>query len=339
MPIELKMPALSPTMEEGTLAKWLVKEGDKVDVGRHPRRDRDRQGDDGVRGGRRRHDRQDPGARGHRRREGRRGDRDARRRGRRCQCSRERRAQGRHGSARRAEGAAPEPKADATPKTPQAPRNAGRSAAACRRVRHAPRATASRRRRSPGGWPQAQGIDLSTHPGQRPRRPDRPRRHRRGCAAARQLQLRRRSAAGAAPALGGHLVMPGPMEQAIPHEAVKLSNMRKTIARRLTESKQQVPHIYLTVDIQLDALLKLRGELNAGPREPRRQALRQRPADQGARPGADRSAGMQRQLRRRPAAQIQPRRHFGRGVDPGRPDHADHRRRRHARASRRSRPR
>ena len=49
----------------------------------------------------------------------------------------------------------------------------------------------------------------------------------------------------------------------IPHEAAKLSNMRKTIARRLTESKQTVPHIYLTVDIQLDALLKLRGELNA----------------------------------------------------------------------------
>ena len=39
--------------------------------------------------------------------------------------------------------------------------------------------------------------------------------------------------------------------------------MRKTIARRLTESKQQVPHIYLTVDIRLDALLALRGELNA----------------------------------------------------------------------------
>ena len=33
MPIELKMPALSPTMEEGTLAKWLVKEGDKVSSG------------------------------------------------------------------------------------------------------------------------------------------------------------------------------------------------------------------------------------------------------------------------------------------------------------------
>ncbi len=39
--------------------------------------------------------------------------------------------------------------------------------------------------------------------------------------------------------------------------------MRKTIARRLTQSKQEVPHIYLTVDVQLDKLLKLRGELNA----------------------------------------------------------------------------
>jgi len=48
-----------------------------------------------------------------------------------------------------------------------------------------------------------------------------------------------------------------------PHVAEKLSGMRKTIARRLTESKQQVPHIYLTVDVRLDALLKLRGELNA----------------------------------------------------------------------------
>ncbi|MGE0774323.1 MAG: biotin/lipoyl-containing protein, partial [Hyphomicrobiales bacterium] len=33
MPIELKMPALSPTMEEGTVAKWLVKEGDTVAAG------------------------------------------------------------------------------------------------------------------------------------------------------------------------------------------------------------------------------------------------------------------------------------------------------------------
>ena len=33
MPIEVLMPALSPTMEEGNLAKWLVKEGDTVSSG------------------------------------------------------------------------------------------------------------------------------------------------------------------------------------------------------------------------------------------------------------------------------------------------------------------
>lgn len=49
----------------------------------------------------------------------------------------------------------------------------------------------------------------------------------------------------------------------IPFEAVKLNNIRKTIARRLTEAKQTIPHIYLTLDVRLDALLKLRGELNA----------------------------------------------------------------------------
>ncbi len=49
----------------------------------------------------------------------------------------------------------------------------------------------------------------------------------------------------------------------IPHTSEKLSGMRKTIARRLTEAKQTIPHIYLTVDIQLDKLLKLRSELNA----------------------------------------------------------------------------
>ena len=40
------------------------------------------------------------------------------------------------------------------------------------------------------------------------------------------------------------------------------STMRKTIARRLTESKQQVPHFYLTVDCEIDELLTLRKTLN-----------------------------------------------------------------------------
>lgn len=48
-----------------------------------------------------------------------------------------------------------------------------------------------------------------------------------------------------------------------PFTELKLSNMRKTIARRLTESKQTVPHFYLTVDIELDNLLAARKELNA----------------------------------------------------------------------------
>ena len=47
-----------------------------------------------------------------------------------------------------------------------------------------------------------------------------------------------------------------------PYEAHKLNNVRKVIARRLTEAKQTIPHIYLTVDVRLDALLKLRSELN-----------------------------------------------------------------------------
>jgi pyruvate dehydrogenase E2 component (dihydrolipoamide acetyltransferase) len=49
----------------------------------------------------------------------------------------------------------------------------------------------------------------------------------------------------------------------VPVETVKLSTMRKTIARRLSDSKRTVPHFYLTVRCNLDPLLKLRGELNA----------------------------------------------------------------------------
>ena len=48
-----------------------------------------------------------------------------------------------------------------------------------------------------------------------------------------------------------------------PFERVKHSNMRKVIARRLTESKQTVPHFYLTVDCEIDALLEARREINA----------------------------------------------------------------------------
>ena len=63
-------------------------------------------------------------------------------------------------------------------------------------------------------------------------------------------------------------VAPGPAPAAdIPgmpsYTEVPNSTMRKVIARRLSESKQQAPHFYLTVDIELDRLLEVRKELNA----------------------------------------------------------------------------
>jgi pyruvate dehydrogenase E2 component (dihydrolipoamide acetyltransferase) len=43
----------------------------------------------------------------------------------------------------------------------------------------------------------------------------------------------------------------------------KLSQMRKTIARRLTESKREVPHFYLTIDVDAEPIVRLREQLNA----------------------------------------------------------------------------
>jgi pyruvate dehydrogenase E2 component (dihydrolipoamide acetyltransferase) len=47
------------------------------------------------------------------------------------------------------------------------------------------------------------------------------------------------------------------------YELVPHDNMRKTIARRLVEAKSTIPHFYLTLDCELDALLALRAQLNA----------------------------------------------------------------------------
>ena len=52
------------------------------------------------------------------------------------------------------------------------------------------------------------------------------------------------------------------MYQGRDYEEVKLDGMRKTIAARLTEAKQTIPHFYLRRDIKLDALLEFRGTLN-----------------------------------------------------------------------------
>ncbi len=55
---------------------------------------------------------------------------------------------------------------------------------------------------------------------------------------------------------------PAPVVTA-PHRLVPNSSMRKVIARRLTEAKRDIPHFYVSMDIEIDALLKLREELNA----------------------------------------------------------------------------
>ncbi len=68
-------------------------------------------------------------------------------------------------------------------------------------------------------------------------------------------------AAAAAPAaapMAAPIMAPGAA-----YEDVKLSNMRRVIAERLQEAKQTIPHFYLTVDCELDRLLELRKELNS----------------------------------------------------------------------------
>jgi pyruvate dehydrogenase E2 component (dihydrolipoamide acetyltransferase) len=261
MPIELKMPALSPTMEEGTLAKWLVKEGDRVasgDILAEIETDKATmefeavdegtvakilvpEGSEGVKVGA-------PIA---------------------IIAGEGEDASSAASAAPKADTAPPAPpkappapKADETPKAPQPPKAPVETPPAPS-APAAPRAEGDRIKASPLArrLAQAQNIDLASlqgsGPGGRIVRADID-------AAAGKAPTAAPARAAAAPAPAQHLVMPGPMEQTIPHEEVKLSNIRKTIARRLTEAKQQVPHIYLTVDIQLDALLKLRGELNKG---------------------------------------------------------------------------
>jgi pyruvate dehydrogenase E2 component (dihydrolipoamide acetyltransferase) len=59
-----------------------------------------------------------------------------------------------------------------------------------------------------------------------------------------------------------------PIAITAPHTLVPNSNIRKVIARRLVEAKQTIPHFYVSMDIEIDALLKLREELNAkSPKE------------------------------------------------------------------------
>lgn len=253
MPINLKMPALSPTMEEGTLAKWLVKEGDTVasgDLLAEIETDKATMefeavdegviakilipaGTDNVKVG---------------------------------EVIAVIAAEGEDVSAAPA---APVAAATAAPvAAPAAPEPAPAPSAAPAPV--APAAPAGDRiKASPLAKRIAaeRGIDLATIKGTGPGGrivksdvedavPSAP------AAAAQPVAAAATAAPASAAAAPAPKAAAAPFETDIPHEAAKLSNMRKTIARRLTEAKQTIPHIYLTVDIQLDKLLKLRGELN-----------------------------------------------------------------------------
>jgi pyruvate dehydrogenase E2 component (dihydrolipoamide acetyltransferase) len=56
---------------------------------------------------------------------------------------------------------------------------------------------------------------------------------------------------------------PAPAPIAAAHETLPLNNVRRVTARRLTEAKQTIPHFYVSIDVELDALLTLRADLNA----------------------------------------------------------------------------
>jgi len=252
MPINLKMPALSPTMEEGTLAKWLVKEGDTVasgDLLAEIETDKATMefeavdegviakivipaGTDNVKVG---------------------------------EIIAIITAEGEDASdapaaAAPAPAPAPAPKEEARaapePTPAPAPAPAATASSDDDRIKASPLAKRIA---------AAKGIDLATikgtGPGGRIVKADvedaQPGESKAAAPAPAPAPAAAPQAA-AAPAAAA----PAPFTTDIPHEEAKLSNMRKTIARRLTEAKQTIPHIYLTLDVQLDKLLKLRGELN-----------------------------------------------------------------------------
>ncbi|USI71837.1 pyruvate dehydrogenase complex dihydrolipoamide acetyltransferase [Sphingomonas morindae] len=263
MPIELKMPALSPTMEEGTLAKWLVKEGDTVasgDILAEIETDKATmefeavdegtiaqilvpEGTDGVKVG---------AAIAILAAEG----EDA-------AAAKQARPAAAASAPAAAAGQAlpPEEKGYGASPVEDAPVIAKAEAAAPAPARAEGRVKASPLARR---LAEQQGIDLASLSGSGPNgRIVKADLAKGGTATAPAAAAASQPAAAASAPAAAPAPSPAVIPD-VPHEIAKLSNMRKTIARRLTESKQQVPHIYLTVDIRLDALLALRGDLNAG---------------------------------------------------------------------------
>ena len=236
MPIAIKMPALSPTMEEGTLAKWLVKVGDKVssgDIMAEIETDKATMEFEAV----------DEGT-----------------------IVAIDVAEGTEGvkvgtviatlAGDDEDAVAPAAKA-ATPVAKVEPAPAVANLASAPAPAPAPSAKGDRVVASPLAKRIASqtGVDLADVTGSGPG----------GRIVKADVEAAKAGGQVAvAPSSGPIAAAPAAAipDFGIPYEAEKLNNVRKTIARRLTEAKQTIPHIYLTVDVRLDALLKLRSELN-----------------------------------------------------------------------------
>jgi pyruvate dehydrogenase E2 component (dihydrolipoamide acetyltransferase) len=231
MAIEIKMPALSPTMEEGNLAKWLVKVGDKVragDIMAEIETDKATMEFEAVDEGVIESIIVPAGSEG-------------------VKVGAVIALMAGEGvvapKAGAVEAAKPVEVAVAAPMKP-APVPVQTQSASIQRVKASPLAKVIA---------ASKGVDLSQLKGTGPN----------GRIVRADVEVA--TASSAAPRSPAPQVTTPSTAQdfSIPHEVVKLTSIRKVIARRLTESKQTVPHIYLTLDVCLDALLKMRIELNA----------------------------------------------------------------------------
>jgi len=258
MPINILMPALSPTMTEGNLARWLKKEGDAVkpgDVIAEIETDKATMEVEAVEEGKIGKILVPDGAQGVKVND----------------VIAVLLEEGEDAGAIKAAAApapkaaaAPAPKAEAAPARAEAPKPA---AAAPAPAAPAPAAASgSRIFASPLAKRLAQqhGLDLSRVVGSGPHgrvvKSDIDKVAAGGTAKAAPAGAK---APPAAPSVPGFQAFGEPEFELHPH-----SMMRKTIARRLQESKQFVPHFYLTIDCEIDRLLKVREEVNAGaPKE------------------------------------------------------------------------
>lgn len=235
MPIEITMPALSPTMEKGNLAKWLVKPGDTIapgDVIAEIETDKATMEVEAVDDGTIGRLLVDEGAE----------DVPV------GQVIALLLAEGEDESALNKAAAPAKAEAEAPKAQPQATQPA---AAPKQAAGPAPKDDGKRVKASPLARRLAQeaGIDLAALAGSGPR----------GRVVKRDLADAKPGKAAAPAAKPAAPAMPADA----PYEEIKLPGMRKVIAKRMTEAKTTVPHFYLSVDIELDELLAARKTLNA----------------------------------------------------------------------------